>query len=146
MSITGADKALSLARLHARCFDSSWSAEFLAGLLSDPTILCHVIEEQGLPVGLVLAQTVAGESEILTLAIDPDHRRCGLGRRLMALVSDQLARQGVEILFLEVSELNEAAIRLYRSQGFEVMGRRKHYYATANGPADALTMRLDLNS
>jgi len=57
-----------------------------------------------------------------------------------------LADQGSEAVFLEVSELNEAAIGLYQSEGFRVMGRRRHYYSTPNGPADALTMRRDLNT
>ena len=42
---------------------------------------------------------------------------------------------------------NAAAIALYRSAGFEPVGRRAAYYARPDGPAvDALVLRRTLNS
>jgi ribosomal-protein-alanine N-acetyltransferase len=146
MNLAGLHHAEPLSKLHGRCFASGWGSDYFAQLLSNPTILCGFCETGGSIAGLIVTQTVVGESEILTLGIDPDHRRKSLGRRMLTWMCALLADQGSEAVFLEVSELNEAAIGLYQSEGFRVMGRRRHYYSTPNGPADALTMRRDLNT
>lgn len=68
------------------------------------------------------------EGEILNIAILPDHRHQGLGRKLLAfLLADAKARR-VQRLTLEVRKSNEAARRLYASQGFVPCGERKNYY------------------
>ena len=87
---------------------------------------CIVAVENGRVAGfLVSRQITPGEREILNVAVDPSHRREGMGREL---VEAELARsQGA--WFLEVRESNAAAIALYRSMGFEVSGRRAGYYS-----------------
>jgi polysaccharide biosynthesis protein PslH len=72
---------------------------------------------------LVTRSTGPGEREILNLAVDPAHRRRGIGMRL---IEQELSRGGT--WFLEVRESNAAAIALYRMLGFRVAGRREGYY------------------
>jgi ribosomal-protein-alanine N-acetyltransferase len=48
-------------------------------------------------------------------------------------------------MFLEVAVDNVAALALYRSRGFEAVGRRPGYYSRPDGPIDAMIMRVDLN-
>lgn len=87
--------------------------------------------------GFVLARAVAGEAEILTLAVAPEARRQGAGAALLrAAMAEAWARQA-EQLFLEVSARNEAARALYAAAGFEAVGRRRHYYTDG---ADALVL------
>jgi len=47
-------------------------------------------------------------------------------------------------MFLEVAEDNEAAIHLYRSLGFQPIGRRPAYYRRADGRVAAITFSKKL--
>jgi ribosomal-protein-alanine N-acetyltransferase len=57
----------------------------------------------------------------------------------VAAVLARTAERGIRELFLEVRPSNPGAQRLYARFGFEVVGRRRHYYVD---PAeDAIVMR-----
>src|SRR5690606_10955011 len=97
------------------------------------------------PAGFVLARLAAGEAEILTIAVSRTMRRHGVGRDLMEAVLRELHAQRAEALFLEVDEINEAAIALYRRLGFREVARRPAYYDQPDAPKTAaLVMRRDL--
>ena len=53
------------------------------------------------------------------LFIDPDHRGCGVGSRLIAY-AQALSRSALSV---EVNEPNEGAIGFYKAQGFRVVSR-----------------------
>ena len=91
-------------------------------------------------------RAAAGESEVMTLAVAPSHRRRGAGRALLEAAMAQAEARAVDAVFLEVAADNDPAIALYRSAGFEQVGRRKGYYAHPNGAKDALVLRRDLLS
>lgn len=138
----GLEDAEALAALHAAAFERPWSTAEFATLLDSPGALALV-----LPDGFILIRAVAGEAEIVTLAVSPSARRAGLGRRLVETATAAALAAGAETMFLEVAEDNDAALGLYRALGFETVGRRRGYYAAVDGPRrDALVMRLALNS
>ena len=126
-----------LARIHAAAFitDRSWSAQEFNDLLAQPftDLLCA-------PNGFALTRTLAGESELLTVAVEPTAQRRGIGRRL---ISDWLqSLSGVaEIALLEVAADNAGAIHLYRSLGFTKTAVRRGYYLRKDGASvDALIL------
>ena len=80
-------------------------------------------------------QTMADEAELLNLAVDPAHRRCGVASALLKALC--AAASGT--LYLEVSEQNAPAIALYLSHGWSQTGRRKGYYQ--QGTIDAIVMK-----
>lgn len=138
--------AQALAALHARAFDHPWLVTAIADLLAGEDVIGLMAEDSTGPLGFVLARVVAGEAEILTIAVDPNHRRSGLGRSLLAAASDRATRQGGEALFLEVSVANQAALALYEKAGFVRVGLRRGYYRGADGRSvDALVLRRNLN-
>jgi len=57
------------------------------------------------------------------------------------------AAGGAKAVFLEVAADNAAALALYQEAGFETVGVRRGYYPRpGGGAADALNLRLALNS
>jgi len=133
----------TLAALHARCFKTPppWSAQDFAACLADPLAFLLVEGDAG----FLLGRAVAGEAELLTLAVAPEARRRGLGRKLLARFQYQASLRGAERAFLEVSAENVPAIALYESTGFARVGRRRGYYQTPSGQRiDALVLARDL--
>ena len=127
-----------MADLHARCFSTPrpWSAPEFAAIILDP--LCFVVVE---PHGFLIGRTVAGEAEVLTLAVDPGTRRQGTGAQLVDGFLAQARARGATSAFLEVSALNHPAICLYLRAGFSKAGRRKGYYVQPDAAAqDALVL------
>jgi ribosomal-protein-alanine N-acetyltransferase len=80
-------------------------------------------------------QSAPDEAELLNLAVDPDWRRRGVAKSLLAALE---ARAHGEI-FLEVAEPNVAAIALYAAAGWEPIGIRKGYYQV--GRINAVVMK-----
>ena len=78
--------------------------------------------------GSIFGVSVAGEAEILNLAVSRKHRRQGLARGLVRKLLEEFASESVQRIFLEVRESNAAAIRLYEGLRFQRAGRRKGYY------------------
>jgi ribosomal-protein-alanine N-acetyltransferase len=78
------------------------------------------------------------EAHITTFGVHPDHRRRGIGRRLLLALAEVALELGSARMTLEVRVSNEAAQALYRSFGFAVTGRRIAYYS--DDGEDALIM------
>ncbi len=135
----------ALARVHQLAFHPGWNAEELADVGSGPGVFGLLVEIDGAIPGMILARTVAEEAEILTLAVDPDARRGGIGRALVAAAVALAGQRGALDIFLEVAIDNHPALRLYDQAGFAQAGLRRGYYERGNGlRVDAVVMRLDL--
>ena len=110
---------------------SQWSREDY--LLYD----CDVAVVDRVILGFLVSRRIDdGESEILNVAVHPEHRRTGIASELIRTAI--LKRPGTH--FLEVRESNEPARRLYRKLGFEEVGTRPDYYE--NPPEMAIVMRI----
>jgi ribosomal-protein-alanine N-acetyltransferase len=134
----------SLAALHARCFTvpRPWSEAGFSAVLADPLAFLLVEGDAA----FLLGRAVAGEAELLTLAVAPEARRRGLGRRLVSRFLYQSRLRGANSAFLEVAEDNSAARGLYARAGFAEAGRRPAYYRAPDGRAvDALVLRRMLS-
>jgi ribosomal-protein-alanine N-acetyltransferase len=133
--------AQALSDIHATAFDHPWGDAEFTDLLSQPEVFALMVEG-----GFILMRAAAGESEVMTLAVAPAHRRRGAGRALLEAAMAQAEARAADAVFLEVAADNVPAIALYRSLGFEQVGRRKGYYAHPDGAKDALVLRRDLLS
>ncbi len=126
-----------IAALEALIFSEPWSESALRLLLSPDAVgyVC-VGEEQVLGYGGMLY--APGEGQITNIAVCPKARRRGIARAILEALTDDAAEHGAEQISLEVRASNTAAIALYESSGFSVVGRRKNFYRR---PAeDALVM------
>jgi ribosomal-protein-alanine N-acetyltransferase len=138
--------AAAMAQTHATAFASPWSAEEIARFAAAPGGFALVAETEGEMAGFILCRLMAGEAEVLTLAVRPELRRRGVALALVE-AAVTLAAQTAEAMFLEVAEDNPGALALYRRSGFSTVGRRAGYYGRAGAAAvDAIVMRRTLNS
>ena len=97
------------------------------------------------PAGFLMGRVVAGEAEVLTIAVDPAARRQRVGAALMARFLGEAKARGAEVAFLEVAADNLAALGLYEGAGFAPSGRRRGYYHRPDGAAiDAILMQRPL--
>jgi ribosomal-protein-alanine N-acetyltransferase len=98
------------------------------------------------PCGFALSRQVLDEEELLLLAVRPEHRRRGIGARLMQRFIDAARSHGATRLFLEMRDGNGAGT-LYRLHGFTSIARRRDYYRRGeHGPCDAITFARELTS
>jgi ribosomal-protein-alanine N-acetyltransferase len=81
------------------------------------------------------------EAHVTSFAVHPDHRRSGIGGRLMLELMELSVHLGARIATLEVRLSNEAARLLYGRFGFRPVGVRPRYYSD-NGE-DALIMTTE---
>ena len=149
----GVDHLAAVDAVMAAAFDpafgEAWnSAQVLATLAMPGYRLraAFVGPEEDELAGFAITRIVAGESELLLLAVDPVHRR---QRVASALMHDWLLickDQGVETAFLEMREDNPAR-SLYGAFGFVAVALRKSYYRGADGIVrNAVTMKRSLLS
>lgn len=107
---------------------------------------CLVLESaaQDALLGYAIAMFAADECHLLNLAIAPDHQGRGLGRLLLRRVLAIARRRAAVSVFLEVRASNQAALALYRAEGFNEIGLRRNYYPAATGREDAVMMACTL--
>lgn len=126
------------------CYGDPWPVTAFAALPDNPQVFFATArEEEGGPVkGYVVAWYVMDEGELANLAVTPPARGRGIGGVLLDAMLDDARARGTSQVFLEVRGGNEAALRLYRSRGFDDVGRRKGYYRMP--VEDALILRREV--
>ena len=135
-----ADHVVSVAAIEKECFGrDAWSERSVAGELTNALALWLVAVEDGTVAGYVGSQTVCGETDMMNVAVYPDHRRRGIAESLVTALCDALKQKGSSSLTLEVRSSNLGAIALYEKLGFTQVGLRKNYYR--NPKEDALILR-----
>ncbi|HEY2709782.1 MAG TPA: ribosomal protein S18-alanine N-acetyltransferase [Caulobacteraceae bacterium] len=131
--------------VHAAAFDAPWTADDIRRFAEGPGGFALVAEAGDQVAGFILCRVMAGEAEVLTLAVRPEHRRRGVAGALVEQAA-LVAADGARTLFLEVAADNPGAIALYERTAFTPIGRRAAYYARPGAPAvDAIVMRRTLN-
>jgi len=133
-----------VAEIERAAFTDPWSRRSFVELLSQPQVRALALDSDGRLAGYALYSLVAGEGEILNLAVDPSSQRRGLGRRLLRAVLEAMRAAGTTAVFLEVRQSNRAAIALYARAGFRPVSLRRTYYR--NPTEHAVTMTLNLGS
>ena len=132
----------AICALEDACFSDPWSREAFEAAFENPLCSFHVAEDGGEVIGYALFSVLYEDAEIMSIAVDPAKRRCGVGSAMLRRIVECARIAEAEVLFLEVRESNEAARALYRGFGFEEIRRIKRYYRRP--VEDAVVMRLSL--
>jgi [ribosomal protein S18]-alanine N-acetyltransferase len=140
VSEAGPEASEALAIVEAACFDHPWTIDAVRGLIAGGlTRVWLVRTATGDVVGSAMVRVVAGEGEVLRIAVVPEARGQGIGRTLLRAVMSAIADACVDGVYLEVRASNVAARRLYAREGFVEQGRRRAYYDAPR--EDAVLMR-----
>lgn len=132
-----------VATLERLCFPHEpWSEQALLVLCREHGTGFVALSEDGTPLAYVGMTYAADEGSITNVATHPDARRLGLGRAVVSALLSHAPTLGLTDIYLEVRVSNEAAIALYRSLGFEEIGRRRHFYRQPT--EDALLMKATI--
>ncbi|MGC8768898.1 ribosomal protein S18-alanine N-acetyltransferase [Calditerrivibrio sp.] len=134
---------MEILEIEKELYDSPWSYEsFLHELNNDVTKF--FIYEEDIIKGYLIYWEIYNDSkmlnelEVVNIAVKKDCQSKGIGRRLLNYMIENSLKPFV--CFLDVRIDNLPAIHLYKSLGFEVIGKRKNFYGLNK---DAYTMRLN---
>ena len=130
-----------IANLEKLCFNDPWSVNSIASELNNNLAVWLVALENDEVVGYVGSQTVLDGSDMMNIAVSPDHRRKGIAEALIDELVHQLQERNSRCLILEVRASNTPAINLYTKLGFIEIGCRRNYYR--NPREDALILRKE---
>jgi ribosomal-protein-alanine N-acetyltransferase len=120
-------------------FRTPWPAHAFEQELRGNRLARYVVARAGDTVaGFAGVWLMVDDAHVTTFGVHPDWRRQGIGRHLLVNLYELSVALGARQMTLEVRVSNGAAQALYRSLGFEIVGRRPHYY-TDDGE-DALVM------
>jgi ribosomal-protein-alanine N-acetyltransferase len=125
-------------------FTLPWPREELALELTRPYSSLRVVRPSTSErvVGFLNHWRLGDELQIMNVAVAPTHQRRGFASALLR--DTELHARGLMLgaIFLEVRRSNTAAIRLYETHAYAIIGVRHRYYA--DNAEDALVMKVDL--
>jgi ribosomal-protein-alanine N-acetyltransferase len=131
---------------------AQWPAPIMAPVMehdsgpdapSGTAVLVAIQEQNSEIAGMIVVRTVAGEAEVLNLAVLPTCRRRGLASGLVQAALARARAAGAHRAFLEVRESNAGARGFYANMGFTEAARRRGYYSAPVEDALLLSRALD---
>ena len=118
----------AVAELERKVFSQPWSEEGLKHYLDVGLTLFIVAKEENNLAGYAAVLSILDEGNLVSIIVDEDYRQCGIATEILDILYEELKKEKVTSLNLEVRESNLAAIALYEKEGFEKVGRRKGFY------------------
>jgi ribosomal-protein-alanine N-acetyltransferase len=134
------DRILEIEQL---CFSHPWLRENFLIDLHSKSSCCLAARVKEEPVGFIIGWFVMDELHILNLAVEPGHRRRGIGRKLLSALLTRARKRDCRWATLELRASNKTARELYRGFGFRPVAVRKGYYRRPK--EDAVLMLMDLD-
>ena len=107
---------------------------------SNPVNVILVAEEDNKVIGFIDFMITFNSATIVQIAVLPEYRGKHIATNLLKEMEQTFPKNlddVVENVTLEVRKSNEAAINLYKKDGYEIIVEKKHYYADGE---DALYM------
>ena len=131
---TAADIA-AVYRIELASFRNPWPVTAFEDELDNDVAIFKVVEAGGEVAGYYDLWVAADEAHLLNVAVADGHRRRGYGERLVRDAMAEGRAAGCVRIYLEVRAGNGVAVRLYERLGFQVIGRRRRYYADGEDAA-----------
>jgi len=128
----------TLYEIEMKCFETeAFTKQQIAYLLTDSSSVILLSKLKGEIVGFVIGKTYMDKKpaigHILTIDVSPEHRRKGIGQRLLQEIERTFKDKSVKTCCLEVRENNIGALSLYQNFEYKKVGRLENYYGNAHG-------------
>lgn len=127
-------------QIEETCNLGHWTRNDYEKELENQDSLFFVAEQNVKIIGFVLARLIMPSIEILNIGVIKNERKQGIGNALLKIVLQAAKKQKLTECWLEFRVSNLAAQQFYRSNNFEIVGKRKNYYS--NPVEDAILMTL----
>ena len=115
--------------LEELCFaERRFRRDHILWILKNPRASTFVYENGGVVAALMLLDE-RDLTRVLSIGVNPRHRRLGIGRALMEVAEDEARRKRTGEVRLEVNTKNGDAISFYEALGYERLGRLPRYYS-----------------
>jgi [ribosomal protein S18]-alanine N-acetyltransferase len=121
----------------------SWTPQRVARAIRDRNTNVLVGRSEGRIAAFAIMRFGELHAHLNLLAVDPRHRRRGIGRRMMTWLEQTALVAGIGEIGLEVRASNAGARRFYRALGYQEMGMLHGYYG---GVEAAVGMKRTLAS
>jgi len=106
-----------------------YSLDFFKTLLKDCGRYFLLSKIGNTILGYICGRIFRGElGEIVSIAVIPNFRRRGIGRKLMFELESRFKNDGIKVTRLEVSVKNVDAIKFYEALGYEIIQLIRNYY------------------
>lgn len=129
-------------RIEEESFSFPWKREYFLYDLSRAGASCLVAKNDNL-LGYIIAWEIDEELHIANIAVASQHRRKGIGSKLLAEIIRRSKDSPVKKIFLEVRVSNTIAQAFYKKFGFKYLYTRKNYYHDGE---DAMVFSKTLSS
>jgi len=124
----------ALQRIEIECFnEEAFTREDLTYLLETPNSISLKAEADnkivGFIMGLIETHGKIKVGHIFTVDVATEHRRIGIGFKLIDKLECCLLEKGVKAVYLEVRGDNKAALELYHKKGYSETQPLENYYS-----------------
>ena len=106
----------------------SWTAARVLRSIRDAEALVLVARDGRRIIGFAIMDFGDEAAHLALLAVDPSHRRRGIGRHLFDWLRESALTAGIAVVKLELRAGNLEAQHFYRCLGFEEIGWTVGYY------------------
>jgi ribosomal-protein-alanine N-acetyltransferase len=106
-----------------------WSSQDFIDLINNGTNIFYSLSQNKIT-GFVAVSFNEEFSEIISIAVENDYQRRGIGSNLLNYIINR--PDFVGNLIIDVAINNEEGIKFYESFGFKIIGKRKKYYLIKN--------------
>ena len=124
LQMLGPQHAAAMYEIERQCFPLPWSEEQCAAAFGQKAFSALGIFRHEALIGYISVYHTLDELEILNLAVLPDERRRGHGRRILGVVLRLARKMAINKILLEVRVGNKPAICLYESSAQPPLGKR----------------------
>lgn len=116
-------------QLENELFTSPWSYDsYLYDLKENPYSSNFIFRIDGKIAGYCGLWCLFEQAQITNIAVNKIYQRQHIGTKLMEYMEKIAIKNGCETISLEVRVSNDAAINLYKKNGYEIISVRKGYY------------------